>query len=501
MLLMVFSAFVIAGPPWKNNPCPIKLDTNVVFYGETGFGGVGTPSRSWMIHFLDWWKVQDSSINYVELDSGDVKTDCNLASFPNLKLYIQPGGNAYYQQNKLGQEGKNSILNYLNNGGHFFGTCAGFFYAAGDYWWQDEFYNHPYLLGLFPTVEGSIREIADYDGNPGYALTSLSNGFNAIYYGGPTRGYEYTSLAGTPGIIDSTYTEYGNGMPAVIKNGNMLLTSVHLEAYENDGITGLTTVDRIENYKYLANLLNEVAGTSFYVPHYANPPVCGNGIKEVGEICDEGDLGGESCQSQGFDNGILSCLNDCSGFEVLQCINYPAQCNDGIDNDADGLIDYPNDLGCDSVEDDSELDGPVEILFDGFEDGNLAGWVLSGIGNQWIASTDSSYEGSWSARAKQTGAGEDSFMEIDIDASGYSAVDFEYYRKLVGLDAADDFEVSYYDGTWHSVEHLGSSSENNANFLFKKFSIPSSASKIRFKCECGAVSEMCYIDNVKITAE
>jgi hypothetical protein len=36
----------------------------------------------------------------------------------------------------------------------------------------------------------------------------------------------------------------------------------------------------------------------------------------------------------------------------------PKQCSDGIDNDGDGLIDYPQDSGCDSVKDNDESDPP-----------------------------------------------------------------------------------------------------------------------------------------------
>ncbi|MBU0760239.1 MAG: hypothetical protein KJ858_00945, partial [Nanoarchaeota archaeon] len=32
------------------------------------------------------------------------------------------------------------------------------------------------------------------------------------------------------------------------------------------------------------------------------------------------------------------------------------ECNDGIDNDADGFVDYPEDLGCNNLTDDSELE-------------------------------------------------------------------------------------------------------------------------------------------------
>ncbi len=36
-----------------------------------------------------------------------------------------------------------------------------------------------------------------------------------------------------------------------------------------------------------------------------------------------------------------------------------AVCGDGLDNDSDGFIDYPNDLGCDSVLDGDEVNSPI----------------------------------------------------------------------------------------------------------------------------------------------
>ena len=94
-------------------------------------------------------------------------------------------------------------------------------------------------------------------------------------------------------------------------------------------------------------------------------------MKEVGEVCDGVDLSGETCSSQGFDEGSLTCLSDCSGFDISQCVDLPSACSDGIDNDFDNLTDYPNDPGCDSATDEDETDytGPVELLFDSFEDG------------------------------------------------------------------------------------------------------------------------------------
>lgn len=43
-----------------------------------------------------------------------------------------------------------------------------------------------------------------------------------------------------------------------------------------------------------------------------NPMPCGNGVKEAGEQCDGNDLGGQSCASQGWSGGTLTCLANCS---------------------------------------------------------------------------------------------------------------------------------------------------------------------------------------------
>jgi hypothetical protein len=47
--------------------------------------------------------------------------------------------------------------------------------------------------------------------------------------------------------------------------------------------------------------------------------VCGNDVIEGDEVCDGSDLGGETCQSQGFDGGTLACNGDCQGFDTSGC--------------------------------------------------------------------------------------------------------------------------------------------------------------------------------------
>jgi len=48
----------------------------------------------------------------------------------------------------------------------------------------------------------------------------------------------------------------------------------------------------------------------------------------------------------------------------------PARCADGLDNDNDGLIDYPNDPGCESADDNDESNVPPAICADGLDNDN-----------------------------------------------------------------------------------------------------------------------------------
>jgi Regulator of chromosome condensation (RCC1) repeat len=58
--------------------------------------------------------------------------------------------------------------------------------------------------------------------------------------------------------------------------------------------------------------------------------LCGDGTRQTtyGEECDSEDFGGETCQSQGYHDGILSCNSSCE-IEITGCLPYGA-CDDGI---------------------------------------------------------------------------------------------------------------------------------------------------------------------------
>jgi len=73
---------------------------------------------------------------------------------------------------------------------------------------------------------------------------------------------------------------------------------------------------------------------------------CGDGIRqaEYGEICDGGDVGGQSCESRGFGSGVLACTAGCLQFDTSGC-SYSPTCGNGSVEPADGELCDGADLG------------------------------------------------------------------------------------------------------------------------------------------------------------
>lgn len=179
--------------------CSLEKDTTVAVYAATGSGGVGENSAAWTRAFFSWFSAPNAGlvVDYVTdpKDIADYYTDgCQLATaFPSLLLWVQPGGSADNYSSSLGPDGRDNILDFAaSKNGHVMGTCAGFFYSAGTYWWFDNFYPEAWMPHWFPTVEGPLSPIAVY---PDYAPVQLSDGRTVMYWGGPVLGLNHTTAS------------------------------------------------------------------------------------------------------------------------------------------------------------------------------------------------------------------------------------------------------------------------------------------------------------------
>ncbi|MEK6926018.1 MAG: hypothetical protein AABW50_01950 [Nanoarchaeota archaeon] len=152
----------------------------------------------------------------------------------------------------------------------------------------------------------------------------------------------------------------------------------------------------------------------------------------------------------------------------------------------------------------------VVIFNDTFESGTLSGWGLSAVSgaNNWTASSTDPFGGLWHAQSQPQSTTEPaSVMEINVSTQGFNNINFSYYRRLIALDAADEFQAEWFNGTgWTILEQTGSVSADDASYLQRSFNLSNMGNnnsnlKIKFECTAGAVSEFCRVDNVTVIGD
>lgn len=198
---------------------------------------------------------------------------------------------------------------------------------------------------------------------------------------------------------------------------------------------------------------------------------CGNGIVESGESCDGSDLAGETCSSRGYNGGVLSCLSSCM-FDLSQC--FSSTCGNGTINTSSNEVCDSTDLGgetCESLGYDSGVlscgsdcqfdislcGGNAQVVYqlDSPLDGDGATYIDTG----WIPPTDVP----WSVELTF-------FTNPDPTSSGHTTYgtsgiydDSNNMHLLVGLGIDSDRIIIGF-GSEHSVLY---SVDPNTEYTFK----------------------------------
>ena len=162
----VFAAVASSAPP---SSCPVTNSTKIVYSTATGVGGA---SKIWVADLLKWWASADPTLEYTALTAAETQS-CDLASYPNLRVFMNPGGDAYSQLGSLGKAGTEQIKKFVGrdqkNPSAYAGFCAGGYMAATSYLWETMYEGPGYFdfatnppMGFFPhMVEGSIVDAND----------------------------------------------------------------------------------------------------------------------------------------------------------------------------------------------------------------------------------------------------------------------------------------------------------------------------------------------------
>ena len=460
---------------------------------------------------LNW--SGDERINYVTLTLAEFEA-CSAADLQTLDFFIMPGGSAYEIQYNLRQNGKASLTAYLDGGGNYLGICAGGYYAMKGYYWKGDdgsptdncrnqfcryetngtfsfdsstadFTQHEWggtsyhadLLAYGPLaevlVEGPIEEIAGpwhADSNPNHPYDShvlttndeQAPTLRAIYWGGATENYLYTSNptwgenhavygSDAAGNLDLDFPQDGSlwALKSVESGsgGKLVLTSAHLEAslhYNaapfNDG--GMTECQQYNNYAYLINVVQREFGLGFGTPDYDL-------------TCSDGRLGEVKNTAELFPAGLA--------------FHNAPRIGEGGGGGGGG--------GGES--------GSVN-----FESGNIEPFSLTGSAvRPWRIDSSAACTGSYGVKAGDPGGVDgETTLTLSVPAD---TTQIEYrYSYPAALDRGDDFHVRINDSVVRSYE-TGPGEVCATDRL-----LVTPGDQLSFYCKSGGRRETCAVDDV-----
>ncbi len=160
------------------------------------------------------------------------------------------------------------------------------------------------------------------------------------------------------------------------------------------------------------------------------PNLCGNGVKDPGELCDGADFGGKTCASIGLGTGDLICNPFC-GIVASNCV--PKEiCIDDKDNDQDGLTDC---LDSDCVAEVACTDScaaPKSLSVPGWYSGDTSGRPSIQAAS---CSPQSAQETIFKVIAPQTGT-------FTATLNSWAGIDFSLSLRTTCKDAASELACS-----------------------------------------------------------
>lgn len=183
-----------------------------------------------------------------------------------------------------------------------------------------------------------------------------SNLFNIGQYDGSNLGISY-NLAGWQTLGKDVNSIYINPLfnsyltNSLISNGNYLNYNsfgpdLKLQT-SSPAINKGISIPNLLFYDYNGNLRDNLPDIGAFENIVVSPPaqICGNNIKEGTEVCDGSDLNSQTCLSQGFSSGTLSCAGDCLSFVNSQCVASASSCPNNQCEAEETCSNCPGDCG------------------------------------------------------------------------------------------------------------------------------------------------------------
>ncbi len=179
-----------------------------------------------LLNMFRWMNAEANYVNSTDIQQG-VLDDYDIVAFP--------GGGAFDYSTFLGTEGRNAVLNFIAEGGSYFGICGGSVFGTESY------------LGLFKgytsgAVNGSDTKLIPMIVNTnstGPDLSAEPSTYELLYW---NSGYFYSSNATYMSTVIPIVLYTQNNEPAMIAcrygNGTVFLSYPHPEYEEGSARDG-----------------------------------------------------------------------------------------------------------------------------------------------------------------------------------------------------------------------------------------------------------------------
>jgi glutamine amidotransferase-like uncharacterized protein len=191
-------------------------------------------SRIALQNMFEWMNAKVFNITALEIQQGKLF---------EYSIFVIPGRAPGVSLYELGENGMNSILDYIKLGGSYIGICGGAIFAASE---EFNLFSGEVLYpvpGVSPTTHITEMRLIKNSGGPNFS--SKNETFSTLYWGS-----SYFNLNGMNNILPiALYSECNeSGMIAYSYGlGNVFLSSPHPEFEENNERDGTDIFDNLND--------------------------------------------------------------------------------------------------------------------------------------------------------------------------------------------------------------------------------------------------------------
>jgi glutamine amidotransferase-like uncharacterized protein len=185
-------------------------------------------------------------------------------NFANYRVIVMPGGKSWKYIEELGPQGAQIIKNFVDQGGGYFGICAGAYYAVSHRQGPSknpESYGIGLLRGI--ALDGTVLKVPPFRGGMMKIDTYMSDfksSYDILMLGGASFHYDPVEMLAKKVRILGTISPIQ--FPTMIYfnfgKGKVFLTGPHVEIEESDSILGIIHKDPDSEWPFIEKILTSL---------------------------------------------------------------------------------------------------------------------------------------------------------------------------------------------------------------------------------------------------